>query len=246
MSSEKHLGRGSSFPTLPDDGKLVLLSMRFCPYAQRVHLVLDAKGIPYHTIYVNLTNKPEWLTQKSPLGKVPALELANEPGRPTIYESLVVCEYLDEKYKTRPLLPKDPLQKARDRILIERFNQVISSMYKVFLQGLDSGPGSLTDIVQGLDLYEKELKNRDTPFFAGKEPGMLDYMIWPWCERADMLEYLVGNKYEMDQDRFPKLIKWRSQMKSDPAVQKTYLSGETHAKYIQGRRIGAPDYDMLV
>jgi pyrimidodiazepine synthase len=44
--------------------------MRFCPYAQRVHLVLDAKGIAYHTIFINLTEKPEWLTEKSPLGKL--------------------------------------------------------------------------------------------------------------------------------------------------------------------------------
>lgn len=246
MSNGKHLGKGSTVPALPDDGKLRFYTMRFCPFAQRVHLVLDAKGIPYHSIFINLSDKPEWLTEKSPLGKVPALELINEPGNPSIFESLIVCEYLDEKYPKKPLFPKDPLQKARDKILIERFNTVISSMYKVFIQGLEGAPGSLTEIVQGLDLYEKELDHRNSAYFGGKSPGMLDYMIWPWCERADMLKYLVGDKYKMDQERFPKLIKWRSLMQEDPAVKCSFVSGENHAKYIESRRAGDPDYDMLL
>lgn len=246
MSAGKHLGKGSKLPSLPDDGKMRLYSMRFCPYAHRVHLVLDAKEIPYHAIYVNLKQKPEWLSEKTPVGMVPTLELPSEPGNPTIFESLIVSDYLDEKYPKRPLYPKEPLQKARDKILINRFDNVISSMSKVFLQGLEGAPGSLKEIVEGLDIYEKELQHRNTPFFGGKLPGMLDYMIWPWCERADMLKYLVGDKYELDQERFPKLIKWRSLMKEDPAVKVSYIDGETHSKYIQSRRAGAPDYDLLV
>lgn len=65
--------------------------MRFCPYAQRVHLVLEAKGIPYHTININLTEKPDWLFEANPLGKVPALELVNEPGNPFLAESLIIA-----------------------------------------------------------------------------------------------------------------------------------------------------------
>lgn len=35
-------------------------------------------------------------------------------------------------------------------------------------------------------------------------------------------------------------------MKSDPAVKSVYLSPEIHAKFMEGRRAGYPDYDMLV
>lgn len=102
--------------------------MRFCPFAQRAHLVLDAKKIPYHTSFIHLKVKPEWYTQKSPLGKVPALELPSYPGEPLI-ESLIICDYLDEKYPENPLHSEDPLQRAKDRILIERFNEFISPFY---------------------------------------------------------------------------------------------------------------------
>lgn len=45
--------------------------MKFCPFAQRVHLVLDAKKIPYNICWINLTEKPEWLSKVSALLKVP-------------------------------------------------------------------------------------------------------------------------------------------------------------------------------
>lgn len=70
---------------------------------------------------VNLTEKPEWLYEKSPLGKVPTLEL--ESGD-CIYESMIIADYLDEKYPQRPLYPKDPLKKAKDKLLIDQFNKV--------------------------------------------------------------------------------------------------------------------------
>lgn len=104
--------------------------MRFCPYAQRAHLVLEAKNIPYHTANINLKQKPEWLTQKSPLGKVPALEIPSVKGDPLI-ESLIIAEYLDEQYPQNPLIAKDPLQRARDKILIERFNSFITPFYRL-------------------------------------------------------------------------------------------------------------------
>lgn len=64
---------------------------------------------------------------------------------------------------------------------------------------------------------------------------MLDYMIWPWCERCDMLPYLLGNKYELDKERFNKLISWKDAMKQDKAVRAILISGETHFKFRSSR-----------
>lgn len=52
---------------------------------------------------------------------MPALEIADGVS---IYESLVTVEYLDDVYPQRPLLPKDPLLKAKDKILIEAMGPV--------------------------------------------------------------------------------------------------------------------------
>lgn len=162
----------------PDDGKLRLYSMKFCPYAQRVHLVLDAKNIPYHTAFINLTDKPEWLVNVSALTKVPALETPGIEGD-SLIESLIISDYLDEKYPQIPLHSKDPLQKARDRIFVERFEDFIKPFHRLlFNHKKDGAPGAITELTTGLDMFENELKKRGSKFFGGSKPGMLGEIIF--------------------------------------------------------------------
>ncbi|XP_030385559.1 pyrimidodiazepine synthase isoform X2 [Scaptodrosophila lebanonensis] len=245
MITGQHLGIGSTKPIFPDDGLLHLYSMRFCPYAHRVHLVLDAKNIPHHTININLREKPDWFVNNvSTTGKVPVLELPTESGTPTLVESLIICDYLDEKYPQRPLYSRDPLRRAQDRILIQRFSQFIDDIYKLLLPNSPTELGT-TDLYAGLDIYEKELNLRETAYFGGEAPGMLDYMIWPWCERFPALKYELGFEIVLDPKRFGNLLRWRDLMLDDTPVKKSYLDGETHAKYMRSRRAGETEYDML-
>lgn len=58
----------------------------------------------------------------------------------------------------------------------------------------------------GLELFERELAKRGTAFFSGIKPGMLDFMIWPWCERADAMKILQGQKFVVSRDRFLRLV----------------------------------------
>lgn len=44
--------------------------MRYCPYAQRTILALNAKQIDYEVVNIDLKEKPEWLTRKSAFGKI--------------------------------------------------------------------------------------------------------------------------------------------------------------------------------
>lgn len=199
--------QGSDQPQLPDDGQLRLYSMRFCPFAHRVHLTLNAKNVPYHVVYINLSAKPEWYGEVNPNGKVPALQLVNEPEQPFITESLIVCEYLDEKYPGVTLYPKDPLQKAQAKLLIERFNPIAGAFYRLMYEPeLKDVQKSLDEFHAGLDEFEEELKNRKTTYFGGEELNIIDYGIWPWFERFGGLAAVHGDKYKLDQQRYPKLV----------------------------------------
>ncbi|KAK6627682.1 hypothetical protein RUM44_010161 [Polyplax serrata] len=232
---------GDSQPPMRD-GHLRLYSMRFCPYAQRVHLILDSKNIKYEVVNINLTDKPDWFFDKSPEGKVPALEF---PNGETLYESLIIADYLDEKYPDRPLYPKDPLAKAKDKLLMEKFNRVIRGIYKMV--GHDGfSPEIMDDVKSSLDLFENEMCIRKTKFLGGSKPGMLDFMIWPWCERADILKIIGGDLYKLPKDRFPRILEWRLNMIADEGVRVSYLDPEIHAKYFMSRQAGTPDYDMLL
>ncbi|EDW79551.1 uncharacterized protein Dwil_GK20354 [Drosophila willistoni] len=226
----EQLGKGAAKPALTDDGILRLYSMRYCPYAQRAHLVLNAKKVPYHVININLLEKPEWLIEVSALLKVPALQLVEEKDKPSLIESLVISEYVDEKYPQNPLLSKDPLKKAQDKILLERFSAITNAFMKILLQktGLD-------DYWQGVDIFEEELKKRGTPFFGGEKPGYVDYMIWPWFERLAVVKYQFEDQYNFDEKRFENIGKWIALLKQDPVVQSYIASDEAHINFWKAR-----------
>lgn len=60
-------------------------------------------------------------------------------------------------------------------------------------------------IANGLSNFERELQNRGTLFFGGSKPGMLDLMIWPWCERAEILK-IFGNGNLLKKDKYRRLV----------------------------------------
>lgn len=120
---------------------------------------------------MNLTNKPEFLFDYSPPGTVPAVQLPSEKNQ-SLYESLVIAEYLDTKFSQRPLYPKCPFAKARDQLLIKKFETVIGAMYKVFVNPTPE-PGAVIEIAVRLDEFEAELARRGTQYFHGSTPGMV-------------------------------------------------------------------------
>lgn len=176
----------------------------------RIHLVLDAKQIPYETIYINLGDKPEWLTKFSPLGKVPALGLNSEINKSYLFESLIVADFLDEKYPgTMPLYPCDSLAKALDRILVDRFGMLFGQTVYRMMTGKGDAD-TFPALLSGLDYFETELKQRGGPFFSVSrdDPGMLDLMIWPFFERIAMLKPLLGDNYTLPQEQYPYLVNY--------------------------------------
>ncbi|XP_065750077.1 glutathione S-transferase omega-1 isoform X2 [Phocoena phocoena] len=130
--SARSLGKGSAPPGQVPEGLIRVYSMRFCPFAKRTLLVLKAKGIGHEVININLKNKPEWFFKKNPFGLVPVLE--NSQGQ-VIYESAITCEYLDEAYPGKKLLPDDPYEKACQKMVFELFSKVLTNKKTTFFGG---------------------------------------------------------------------------------------------------------------
>uniref|UniRef100_A0A2I2YPN2 Glutathione S-transferase omega n=1 Tax=Gorilla gorilla gorilla TaxID=9595 RepID=A0A2I2YPN2_GORGO len=130
--SARSLGKGSAPPGPVPEGSIRVYSMRFCPFAERTRLVLKAKGIRHEVININLKNKPEWFFKKNPFGLVPVLE--NSQGQ-LIYESAITCEYLDEAYTGKKLLPDDPYEKACQKMILELFSKVLTNKKTTFFGG---------------------------------------------------------------------------------------------------------------
>src|SRR6059058_2933512 len=88
--------------------------------AYRVRIALNLKGLSYESIPVHLQKeggqnlKPAYRAV-NPQGKVPTLALAGKShaGGGALIQSLAIIEYLDETHPHPPLLPANPLERAK-------------------------------------------------------------------------------------------------------------------------------------
>uniref|UniRef100_A0A4W6CRZ8 Glutathione S-transferase omega n=1 Tax=Lates calcarifer TaxID=8187 RepID=A0A4W6CRZ8_LATCA len=213
-----------------------IYSMRFCPFAQRTRLVLNAKGIKHDTVNINLKDKPDWFLEKNPLGLVPTLET---PAGEVIYESPITCEYLDEVYPENQLLPSTPFAKAQQRMMLEHFSKVVPYFYKI-PTGRNKGEdvsGLETELKEKFAKLNEDLVNKKTQFFGGDTITMIDYMMWPFFERLEIFEL----KHCLDST--PELKKWTERMSEDPTVKATRHSMDTYKGFYKTYTEGNPNYD---
>jgi glutathione S-transferase len=173
-----------------------------CPYCARVRIVLAEKGIAYETVEIDLDDRPAWLYEKNPLGKVPVLE----EDALCLPESVVIMEYLEERYPDPPLLPADPAERALVRLAIERFDDRFGDDYYAARRG---------DGV-GRQRFEHRLEELDRTLggqrlLGGRAYSLADIAYVPWVSRAQ--SYLG-----VDLASYPAIAAWLERLAERPAV----------------------------
>jgi glutathione S-transferase len=115
-----------------------------CPYCARVRIALAEKGIDYEQIEIDLGNRPQWLYDLNPAGKVPVLDDGF-----ILPESAVIMEYLDERYPQPALLPSDSAARAESRVRVFRFDDLLGDDYYAYRRG---DPNMLAQRLDDLEL----------------------------------------------------------------------------------------------
>jgi RNA polymerase-associated protein len=180
---------------------LTLYDADRCPYCARVRIVLAEKGVSYDTVVVDLEDRPAWIYEKNPLGKVPVLEEADF----VLPESAVIMEYLEERFPEPPLWPVDPAERAAGRLLVERFDELSRPFYAL-RRGEEEARERLDAELAGLD---SRVASRS--FLTGREFGLADAAYLPWILRA---ETMLG----VDIDAHPALADWVERTRDRPSV----------------------------
>jgi glutathione S-transferase len=172
-----------------------------CPYCARVRIVLAEKRVGHETVTVDLDERPAWIYEKNPLGKVPVLE----EGAFVLPESVVINEYLEERYPDPPLWPPDPAERAEGRLLVERFDS-FSRPYYALRRGEENARERLEEQLSALDAL---LAGRT--FLAGRDFGLADAAYLPWILRAE-------SNLGVDLDGQPALAEWVERCAERPSV----------------------------
>jgi glutathione S-transferase len=166
---------------------LHLVSHHLCPYVQRAVIVLAEKDIAHQRTYIDLGNKPDWFRAKSPLGRVPLLEVEDQ----VLFESQVIVEYLDE-VTTGSLHPLDSLEKARHRAWIEFGSETLKTI-GAFYSAVDKATylEKKDTLTQKFSVINSHVNG---PFFSGDSFHVVD-AVWATIFRYfDVFDQLLDHK----------------------------------------------------
>ncbi|KAI0115601.1 glutathione S-transferase [Nemania sp. FL0031] len=185
----------------------------FCPFVQRAWIVLHEKQIPHEYVEINPYRKaPEFLAL-NPRGLVPTLAVPTTTttsgkegeggeGRKPLYESTIICEYLDEAYFEEkshgtPLLPRgnDPATvyaRARCRLWIDHIGgKIVPGFYRV-LQHTPEKDYSIEEaraaFLGHIRTFVQEM-TEGGPWFLGDRFSLVDVMLAPWAKRLFLIDH---------------------------------------------------------
>ncbi len=153
---------------------MTLYSRAMCPYCHRVRMVLAEKRVGVDIINVDGASLPEDLLDLNPYNTLPTLtdrDLA-------LYNSQIIMEYLEDRYPHPPLMPVDPVSKARTRLFLYRIDHDWYSMLNDITGGDERAAGKARNALRdGLMVVAPTFKQK--PFFMSDEISLVDCSLAP-------------------------------------------------------------------
>jgi len=179
--------------------ELVLYAGWFCPFVQRCWVALEERGIPCKYVEINPFKKEPHFLAINPKGLVPAVEYQGQ----ALYESIIICEFLEDAYPNHEphLLPKDPYFRAHARIWIDYISKFIMPAYFRLFQAQtpETQAAALEEYMKALRVFSDQVRG---PYFMGEEFGLVDIAIVSWIVRDYVLKEHRGFSREAVSAKF--------------------------------------------
>ncbi|TCD61940.1 hypothetical protein EIP91_007680 [Steccherinum ochraceum] len=228
-----------------EEQDLIFYAGWFCPFVQRTWITLEERGIPYQYVEVNPYKKEKHFLDINPKGLVPAVEYKGK----ALYESLILCEFLEDAYPSyKPnILPEDPFTKAYVRIWVDYIAKNLLPVHMRLVQAQDpvKQKEHLAEFIAAQQKFAEQVKG---PYFLGEEFSLVDVAIAPWIVR----DYIVGKHRGYKRDavgqawknyadniaKRPSVINTSSELEYYEEIHGRYLRDEAQSEAAKAIRAG--------
>jgi glutathione S-transferase len=186
-------------------------------YYNKARIAMLEKGVAHETDPACRPSQDEAFLARSPIGKVPFLEL--DGGR-RLSESQVICEYLEDAFPQKPLYPRDPYERARIRELMVYLELHVELVARRLYGNLFGRP--VSDDVK--EKAEKDLAKglrglkalvRFDPFIGGKELTLADCAAFVHLPLVSIATKTVYGRDFLDE--LPQAKEYIKMLKARPA-----------------------------
>lgn len=198
-------------------------------YAQKVKIALREKGLDFRAetpAAIGTGEAGGAFAAASPRNEVPALI----DGQAHIFDSTIILEYLEDKYPSPPLLPRDPAARAKARMIEE----ICDTLYEAVNWGLseirwfkraDGEQAEKMKAVAARQTAELQAwlteKLGTAPWFHGDSFGWADLSVAPYVNRSFF--------YGLGTPAGSPLARWRERLCDRPSVAATFAEFEAAA-----------------
>lgn len=193
---------------------LTLFTNGFSPFARKVAMALDHKGLEYESVDGLTRANRERLATVNPRGEVPALV----DGDLVVVNSSDIVAYLDMKYPERPIYPADLNARvgvrALERMADTRIDAImLTCSIWTWAARKDEQPAGMQEAAQrDLDAnfarVEAALATYPTPVPFGHWT-VAEFALWPHLTAVRSLGFA------MDGAKYPRLTAWFAAMRRD-------------------------------
>jgi glutathione S-transferase len=202
---------------------MLIVGNHVSPYARKVFVALDMKGVDYVMDPIVPFYGTEEFTRISPLRRIPVLI----DGDLVLNDSTVICEYIDERWPAPPLMPKSPADRAKARWMEEFADSRLGDLliWRLFYQKTivpfvwKREPDAAViasvverDLPEALDWIEARAPDQG---FLFDHVCIADFAYACFFRNAS----LVG--YEIDAERWPRTAAWLARVRAVPAFDGT-------------------------
>lgn len=159
-----------------------------CPYAQRSWIALLELAVAFEPVEIELgkDNKADWFREMNPNGTVPTIK----HGEKTLYESLVVNEYLCEVF-AGDLMPQDAIGRAKARILMSRCDAKFVKLSYGYLSCKSTEDNTKDEqlrsqLEEELYFLDNAIANSGGSYFLGDKLTLADIAFIPFFQRMNV------------------------------------------------------------
>ncbi|HKV53337.1 MAG TPA: glutathione S-transferase family protein [Candidatus Binataceae bacterium] len=192
-----------------------LFSFATSPYARKVRMVMDYKGVPYDSVERCYSlDRKEDLRSASKRAEVPVLVLND--GR-AIADSTIICEYLEQVYPSPAIFPRDAWERVRTRTIEDLCDRSFDAVGFGYYLGILRKDAAESAAIQRaakdecralMEVLERELGGRN--YFCGSEPTLADF--------AAICHAPLAISMRLDLKDLTAVTAWMRRMRDIPAV----------------------------